>query len=422
MNKRHHFWLFLIYLVFTANGEAGKIPLSLDSAIGIGLQNNPEIKSSAAKIRASEGGFWSAISPPPAELSATNDYVPTGRGLSGWGEQIVGVNQRFEFPTNYLLRGVKSRRETEISRQEFAQANLDVMAKIKSSYFRALALQEQAKIARDNMEIADRFARKAEIRYSVGEGTNLEKLTAKAQYTQALNAVEINKNHLISAFADLSYALGFGKGDKKEFELTDSLRPQALPLSLDSLVDDAVRNNPRLKAEELREAAAAKEKQLAWSSLLPDVNLGVFSKKVRGDGQDYYGASASLSIPLWFMLDQRGKIKEASSNLASAKLDRRATENAVFLAINDAFSEFRNAEKQVALHQKELLPQVEEIYRAALKSYEAGESTYLEFLQAQQTVTSARSGYVEALLEYNLSIVSLEEAIGKKLPQKKGAL
>jgi outer membrane protein TolC len=416
MNNRHHCWLFLIVLVFVTKAETGKIPLSLDSAIGIGLQSNPEIKSSAAKIRASTGRFWSAISPPPAELSTTNDYVPAGRGLSGWGEQIIGVNQNFEFPTNYLLRGSKSVRETEISRQEFAQANLEVSAKIKSSYFRALALQEQVKIAQDNLEIADRFARKAEIRYSVGEGTNLEKLTAKAQYTQALNAVEVNKNHLISAFADLSFALGFGKGDNKEFELTDSLRPVAIPLSLDSLVDGAVRDNPRLKADKLREEVAAKEKSLAWSSLLPDVNLGVFSKKVRGDGQDYYGASAGLSIPLWFMLDQRGKIKEASSSLVSAKFERRATENSVFLAVKDAFNEFKNAEKQVSLHQKELLPQAEEIHRAALKSYEAGESTYLEFLQAQQTVTSARSGYVDALLEYNLSIVFLEEAIGKKLP------
>ncbi|HEX7510096.1 MAG TPA: TolC family protein [Chitinivibrionales bacterium] len=414
MNKSFYL-LFALYPIFHAHGETGTMPLTLNSAIEMGLKNNPELTSSAAKIRASNGRFWSAISPPPAEVSTTNDYVPTGQSLNRFGEKTVGVNQSIEFPTNYFVRGSKFKKEAEISRQEYSQAGLTVTAKIKSSYFKALALQEQITIAHENVEIADHFVKKAEIRYSVGEATNLEKLTAKAQYTQALNELDVNKNHLIAAYADLNYALGFGKHEKKEFELVDSLKIPPCNVPLDTLINDAACNNPQIKINKLREEAYAAEKKLAWSGFLPGITIGVFSKKVRGDTQDYYGASAGITIPLWFMLDQHGKIKEASANLISAQSDSRSMENSVYLAAQHAYTEFMNAEKQVVLYQKELLPQTEEIYRAASKSYEAGEITYIEFLQAQQTLINSRGGYIDALLSYNLSIVAIEESIGKTL-------
>jgi heavy metal efflux system protein len=98
-----------------------------------------------------------------------------------------------------------------------------------------------------------------------------------------------------------------------------------------------------------------------------------------------------------------------------AKSDLQAAHNAVYAKTQDAFAEFKHGESQVHLYLDEIIPQAEEIYRTAVKSYEAGEITYIEFLQAQQTLINSRGSYVDALLSYNLSIITIEESIGKTL-------
>jgi cobalt-zinc-cadmium resistance protein CzcA len=414
----------LLFLLLATQSEPGASPaqlsgtrilLSLDSAIQIGLKNNPEIKSAFEKINASRGRFWSALAPAPADLTITDDYVPAGQNLSNYGEKTIGVSQSVEFPTNYFFRGSKYSIEKGIAENEFALVKLAVISSIKKSYYNVIAQQEQVGIAQENLVIARDFVKKAEVRFSVGEGTNLERLTAKVNYTEAQNNIEIQKNHLVAAFAELNFALGYGKGESKVYQLTDTLAFIPFDFTLNKLVDDAAATNPQLKAAKLRVDSYSAEKSLAWSSLLPNLNLGYFNKQVRDDARSYYGAFFGIGIPLWFMLDQRGRIKEASSNVSAAESELQTANNGVHAKTQTAFAEFKHEENQVQLYVKEIIPQAEEIYRTAVKSYEAGESTYIEFLQAQQTLINSRGRYTDALLSYNLSIVTIEEAVGKTL-------
>lgn len=404
----------LFNICYTQTADFGA-PLSLTSAIQIGLANNPEIKAFTEKVNASKGRFWNGISPPSPDLSVTNDYVPAGQTLNRYGEKSFGISQSIDFPTNYALRGSKYAKERHIAENELAMAKLSVISSIKKAYFNALALQEQVKIAQENLAITKDFVKKAEIRYSVGEGTNLEKLTAKVNYTEALNNIEVCKNHLVTAFAELNFALGFGKGEAKFFQLADSLVFIPVSLTFSQLSDDATSINPQLKISKLRFDTYSIEKSLAWSGVLPNFNLSFFNKNVRNDVTGYYGASFSVGIPLWFMLEHRGRIIEASANVASAEAELQTIKNTVYTKTLAAYTEFKHEERQVELYVKEILPQAEEIFRTATKSYEAGEITYIEFLQAQQTLINSRGSYINALLSYNNSIITIEESIGNTL-------
>lgn len=418
-------WFFLVIPLFCwvtrpgaappENSSISSIKLSLDSAIQIGLKNNPELKSSTAKIQAARGRFWSGISPSSPEVSASYDNIPVSQNISKFGENVVGINQPIDFPTNYLLRGSKYIKEAKISKQEYALVKIDVVSSIKSSYFKVLAHQNQMEIAKENLQIAQEFLKKAEIRHTVGDGTNLEKLTARVQYTEALNNYQTQQNHFATSLTELNFAMGNGKPTNREYELTDSLGFSLPGLSLEKVLDQAEGNNPTINLGKLQVGVCTIERSLAYSSLLPDFNIGVYSKNVTDDTQRYYGVSLSATIPLWFMLDQHGKIREASANVNSAKADLKRSENSLHLQIKCAFNEYQDAQRQVVSYHSEILPQAEEVYRSASKSYESGEITYMEFLEAKKTLISARSSYTEALLGYNLSIVTLEQSIGKTI-------
>jgi cobalt-zinc-cadmium resistance protein CzcA len=101
-----------------------------------------------------------------------------------------------------------------------------------------------------------------------------------------------------------------------------------------------------------------------------------------------------------------------------SKSELQLTKNEIALEIKSAFTIHENNLKQVKLYLNDILPQTEEIYRTAIKSYDAGELTYLEYLQAKQTLISSRNNYITALFNYYQSIFKIEEIAGQNIIDK----
>jgi cobalt-zinc-cadmium efflux system outer membrane protein len=389
--------------------------LSLQKAIEIALEANPEVLSARRGIDAASGRFWQGISPPPASLSWNFDYIPTGSKIDGYGERKIELSQSIDFPTTIVLKGSALSSETDAADADFRNSSLAVTLQVKEAYYGVLARQQKLRLAEENLVITEDFARKAEIRLNVGEGTHLERLTANMQRTQARNAVETARNDLRLASGQLSLTLGRGKEYAREdYILTDSLAYRSYPMALDSLVEEAHRANPMVQAAGFRADAASVNRTIAWSSILPSL-FASYSWQTLSANTDLYGVAFGVSVPIWFLLDQRGRVEEAAAVSAQADLGLRATRNFVSLDVKNAYLEFTNDERQVQSYRSDLIPQAEEVYRSASTSYESGEITYIEFLQARQTLIFARSGYIDALYHYNSALARLEKAVGRRL-------
>lgn len=408
------FVLFAVALLpICIYGQTEIKKISLTEAVEIGLKNNPEVRSAIENISASKGRFWSGISLPQPEVGMSYEYAPVNSSLSNYSEKTLAVSQSFEFPSNYFLKGSKYNKEEEIAVYKLNLTERSVINQVKTSYYKVLAKQYQVKSAEENLVISEDFFKKAEIRQNVGEGTNLERLTAKVQYTEARNNLEVAKNELTTAFAELNYSLGYGKQSyESNFDLTDTLVFVDHKISIEQIYKSLEETNPQIKIAELNYGIASVEKGLAWSSLLPNINLTYF-KQSRDGNNGFYGASFGISVPLWFMFDQRGKIQEAVANQSISGSELQLTKNEIVLKIKSAFTDHENNLKQVKLYVNDILPQAEEIYRTAVKSYDAGEITYIEFLQAKQTLINAKNNYINVLYNYNRSIFTLEEIVGK---------
>ncbi len=417
MNKL--FVLFAIAIMpICVYGQTETKKLSLNEAIEIGLRNNPEVKSATENISASKGRFWSGISLPQPEVGMSYEYAPVNSSLSNYSEKTLAVSQSFEFPSNYFLKGSKYNKEEEIAVYKLNLTERSVINQVKTSYYKVLAKQHQIKFAEENLKISEDFFKKAEIRQNVGEGTNLERLTAKVQYTEAMNNLEVAKNELTTAFAELNYSLGYGKQSyEAKFGLSDSLVFADHKINFDEIYKSFEETNPQVKIAELNYGIASVEKGLAWSSVLPNINISYF-KQTRDGDTGFYGASFGISVPLWFMFDQRGKIQEAVANQSISESELQLTKNEVALKLKSTFTDHENNLKQVKLYVNDILPQVEEIYRIAIKSYDAGELTYLEYLQAKQTWINSRNNYINVLFNHYQSVFRIEEIAGQNIIDK----
>ncbi|MBZ0201227.1 MAG: TolC family protein [Ignavibacteriaceae bacterium] len=412
MKKRFVFFA-VVLIQFCIYGQSERKNLSLNDAIELGIKNNQEIKSAVENISAAKGKFWSGISLPQPELGISYEYVPVNNSLKNFGERSVEISQSFEFPSNYFLKANKFIKGEEIAVNELTFTQRKVISKIKTGYYKVLAKQNQLKYAAENLEISEDFYKKAEIKYAVGVGSNLEKLTAKVQFTEVLNNLETVKNELTNANSEFIFALGLDtKSDNSGYELVDSLVFVDHQLTLENLLQSLEVTNAEIIAAGLNNDVASVEKSLAWSSLLPNFNLAYF-KQTLGADNGFYGASFGVSVPLWFFMDQRGKILEADANQSISESEFQLTKNEIALMVKNAFINHENNMKQVRLYLNEILPLAEEIYRTAERSYDAGELTYIEYLQAKQTLISSRNNYINALYNHYQSDFILEELTGQ---------
>jgi outer membrane protein TolC len=153
---------------------------------------------------------------------------------------------------------------------------------------------------------------------------------------------------------------------------------------------------------------------MAWSSLLPSFSASYFRQMRDGDA-GLYGVSFGVSVPLWFLFDQRGQIQTASANLAISEHEFQFAHTAVAVAVKIAYYEKQNNERQLHLYETEIIPQASEILRSARASFNAGDISYLEFLQAKQTVLQARESYIDVLFNYTVAVAKLEQAVGRTI-------
>ena len=414
MNKIFKLLLAILWpLLMYAQPENQK--LSMKEAVDIAKKNNPEIKSAAKNISAARGRFWSGISLPQPEIGASYEYAPLHTGLKNFSERTLQASQSLEFPTRYFLKGKKLNKQQQMTSYELCLTERNVISQVKTSYCKVLARQYQVISAEENLAISADFFKKAEIRQQLGEGTDLERRTAKVQYTEAQNNLDIAQNDLALAFAELNYTLGFGKQNyDSNFYLTDSLVFRDYQIDKEKIFRSFDESNSQVKIAKLNYEIASVDKRLALSSMLPDINLAYF-KQMRDGNNGFYGASFGISVPLWFMFDQRGKIQEASANKSISESELQVTRNEMALKLKSALTEHDNNLRQVRLYVNDILPQAEEIFKIALKSYDAGELTYLEYLQAKQTLINSRHNYISALWNHYQSVFRIEEIIGQDI-------
>jgi len=390
--------------------------LSLKDVIEIALNNNPDIIRAKQNIIAEEGRFLRGISLAPPVLSFNYDEIPIKTGLRNFKERTIEINQSFDFPTKIILSSNKLNKNITLAKEQLSMTELSITSTVTKAYMKVLAQKAKIKLYGENLLIAKNFYEKAEIKKNAGEATHLELLTSKVQLAQAKNQLEIAYSYLNSVNAELFYLAGLNNNDYQKYKIKDSLFCYNLKneITLEFIENAALDRSPKKKIAELNFTISDLSNSLAWSGLLPTFSVGYNRKFIDGN-PNFYGVSLGISLPVWFMWGNRGEIMESYAGLSIAKADLQDTYNRILLDTKTAFTEFLNADRQLKLYKGEIIPQSEEIYRSAQISYDSGESTYLEYLQARQILVSAKSEFLEVLVNYNTSILNLEELAGQSL-------
>jgi outer membrane protein TolC len=203
------------------------------------------------------------------------------------------------------------------------------------------------------------------------------------------------------------------------------------PVSLDDSLTKMIANRPEIKAAEAQEKAAESAYQLAWMQLLPDFQLVAGTTFYRvpsasplsnlpdaatsGYPTHTYMAGVQLTLPLWFLFNEREVISGASKDrvVASANLDIQHEQSRVSLVtVVEAINGFR---LKIKNYEEHMLPMAEQALNIALTSYGAGKIPFQTLSDTASARRQIRLAYAQAIVSYETNYATYGQLIGEDL-------
>lgn len=406
MNIKKIFFSFLFLLTYEVSFGQNKI--ELDEAIRISIENNLELKSLQFNIEKEESGIQSAVNIP--KLGLFLEYEGVKGGLKNFGERKIGLKQDFEFPTVYTNRAAVQDYQTEIARAQLQKNINNIRSDVKENYAALVFSKNSIRIAKENLKFYEDFVNTAEIKYREGAGSNLELLGAKVNRIKFDNLIKNLESDAASSMLELNRLLNVSYSVEVSGEQTF----KKYNFTKDKLVRTALASNPELKIIKLTKLQSDSKVSLAISELLPDFSISYYNQKI-GSESGYYGVEFGIGLPVWFWWEPAGKINRAKSELKISNSDELNLSRIIETKVLTAYEAYTNSLRQINFFTNEALMEADELVRVSKISYEEGAIGYSEYLQTLNTGNEVRTQYLEALYNYNLSIINLERLTGKEL-------
>lgn len=401
-------------------------PLTLGQCIKIGLERNPETRSSwlSSRSTAAAVGETRAAYLPTLELTSE---ARRGDPASLNGEDKEGPESRLD--TGFRVRHLLFAGGERISRVRVAEAELlaanfrhntvlqDVALSVQEAYYQLLGANWGMRVAEETVKQAQYHVELAVARHTGGLvarsdvlKAETEKAAADLSMVRARSALRIGQGHLANA-------MGLKVSRSFEIEELSGKSREQESSAIDRLLDEAAQNRPELQSAlaqvEARRAEVRAAQARYWPILTTDAGYG-WRERTSEEGRDTWSVGIGLSFPIFTGFHRAYQVQRAKYDLAKALADHASLLRGVELEVWIAYSRLIESSEAVEAAEK-LVASAEESAQAAEAEYKSGAGSIIELIDAQTARTAANSGLVQAKLDWYTATARLERALGRML-------
>lgn len=407
-------WLVAALPLAAGDPPADSPELRIDHLVEKALNHNAELRFYEAEVAAAKGirtqsGLW-------RNPEFSGDYgsrrVTDGTGvLQGDGyTRSFTVTQTFEFPGKGSLRKAIANKDIELAEMGLRQFRRALEGQIRSLAVQYAAARANADAAAEITERSTGLVKLLRERPAAGtlqllelrviEGSLLELQQSAKDFIQAREEARIELNSLLGL--PVSQPL-------KIQSVLELPRPQIS--SLNQLVLAGLSNNLPLKARTLELEKAVKQVSAAKLEVAPDFAVGpFFSQDKAGDNEENFGASISMTLPLWNW--NQGNIATAKARQAQADallLDARRKVEAEIARRYRAYELNRRQLEQIS---DAAIGDIRDASDLADRQYRTGAVGVQLFLEVQRSFLNTQKIRNDAVLEAWRSLLDLELLTG----------
>jgi len=407
--------------------------LTLEEAIEIALEYNPQVGAAAQGVLASEGVVMQATSRamPRLNVEATRttpvdlpDFSFQSTD-SSWATSITisqplytggSVERAIAAARGYLLGSRGGHRRTQ---QEIAFA-------VRQSYYLVLTTEQGVRVAEEVMASAQEHLRVARLRFQAGVAPQFDVLAAEARGARVEQGLISAGAERDIAWAALSAVLGVTVPE--DTELVTPLAVAATATDMATLIQEALVERGDVVAARAQVAAADALVGVARARRHPAISAiasYTLREKTTLSGDDFGSPGADLVVAqnsgfvalsaTWSLFnggEVAGEIQTAEAERSGAQRQVESLEQQVELEVRSAYLLVAAARAQVAAAQKEAA-QAQEAHRIATLRYQEGVGTSVEILDAEAALEGAKTRLNGALFGLNLAVAQLDLAGGR---------
>ena len=370
-------------------------------------------------------------------LNHTSEYIgtqgngatPNGRFVTSDGihvyRSLATVHQEISpntiFKTDY--QRAEAAQALATAKVEIARRGLDIV--VTENYYSLVAAQRRYASAQLGVQQAQRFLEIARQQERAGEAAHSDAVKAELQLQRQRRgfqdaALDIENTRLRLAVV-LSPTLD------ENFTVVDDLDSAKVLPPFAELRTMAEKENPDLKAANAAVSQASFEVRSARNALLPSLriaaNYGIDANafklhSIQAAEPDAgplpnlgYSLTFSLSVPIFDWGNTRSKVRQAQTRERKVNIELTQAQRQLAGNLYAFYNEAVAARAAVDLARSSADLATESLRLINLR-YQAGESTVLEVVDAQNTLIEARRDYDQSQVRYRLAISALQSVTG----------
>ncbi len=415
------FYNLIILFLFANTSSAQDLKIALSSA----YENNPTLKASREKLKATDEQIMQSISRwlPKVNISKQKRFLKQGATASGGAAEVEGISSDLSITQN-LFRGGSDIATVKMAKAVIAQeraALMDIEQKVLLAavnvYVRTLNAEEEYKIAEEQLQDSKLLVRFAEKRFAAGESTKTDVAQARASLAEA-NASLISA----SSKLEVSRANFFEVTGIRPSKLIEPNLQISLPQTLDQALEYAMINNPGIVQERQKSIQSTHNvDKVRGEKLLPSVDLKHTVQDNRRDGQIGFsglrsGALSrvtvlSMSIPVFDGGSSWSQYRQAKRTLKQQDYAMTAAKNKVMTEVNTAWREYE-AKKYILESKKQETASAHIAYKGMKKEERAGLRSIGDVIMARSRYFNSYRRMLESKSDYEISRYSIAAKVG----------
>lgn len=421
-------------------------PLTLQQAVNIALEKNPQRKAAIADTKAAAADVATARSflLPHITFSelaergndpvyvfgsklrqqrfTTEDFalnvLNTPAPYGNFGTRFGGTWTLFDSFASW--HGVtRANHVMDAVSQQLERADQEIVFHVIDAYYGVLLAKKQVDVAEQSLKTSQAILDLAKNRYESGIAVQSDYLTAQVRLaTRNLELIRARDNR---ALAQAQLCTTMGIPTMGEFTPAEALAEKSLPsLSLDDLEKQALEKRPDLNRIRSEEAAQQQSVSIAKSSFGPRVNAygnwEADNPTIFAGGGNNWVAGIELQVDLFQGGAKRAELSREKALEEKMVALREKASDTVRLEVRRAYYDLDVAQQQVAVA-RATIAEAQENLRINQDRYDSGLSTITDLLGAEETTRRTQTDYWQAVYSYQVGYANLELASGTLGPQ-----
>lgn len=392
-----------------ATPKRAEVEVSWARLVGL-VDAHPRLSSARQRLRGAQAGVDSAGSVPNPTLETTAALGQAVDGRTSKLEWGLGLSLPLDWLVKRASRVDVASAQARMAEAEVGTLRRDVLLELRLLFWRLLYQQERVKTLAELSAQTTLLAQAVGRRAEKGEVRPVEATRVEVEAEQVEGELDFARSALASERVQLARWLGVGAD--QPLVAVGTLRALAAPLDLATARERAQRLHPSLRAAAARVQFDQAGAALARSEGLPGFGVEAFTDHELD--RRAYGVVLTVDLPLWNR--NQGGVRQADAAVAERKGLLEAERIGVDLAVIDAQSRCASGAQLGARYRDRIVPKAAAAAQTIERTYEIGEATLLELVDARRTLLETRRRSLEVLVQAQSDCSRLRALVGEESP------